>query len=59
VRKNKEGQGDRYELNHCPFLKDATEGLTGPKAKVALIKALDEIRDMLNKNPDMPYKGGL
>jgi hypothetical protein len=48
-----------YKQYVLDYLKSATNGLTGQEAKQALTNALTEIRNVLTKNPNMPYKGGM
>lgn len=53
------GHTIKYKQYVLQYITDATDGLTGEKAKQALTNALTELRSALTKNPNMPYKGGM
>ncbi|HBR33952.1 MAG TPA: hypothetical protein DD734_04905 [Firmicutes bacterium] len=48
-----------YKQYVLRYITEATQDLSGPEAKIALIKALNNLKEQLIKNPKMPFKGGL
>jgi len=48
------GHTKEYKQFVLRYITDATNGLSGEKAKAALTKALKDLREMLNMNQKMP-----